>query len=147
MRHFIKLILILLLTAPLFISCNDDKTEPYNLLVVGNGGDFTGYYILLYNGESKIKGFNGDQGEGDEASLYQYEKEIDEIDKIDVYVTRLVSTTSLSVKIYKYDKEVAEEYLAGDSTGSTSSVTMTLPLSYDGSSGDDDDDDTDTTTR
>lgn len=132
MKTFRNLILTILFITASFTGCNDEGENPFLLTIVGNGGNFTGYYQLLNEGDLKTREFSGElSGQ----SLYLFEEEIDEIDKIDVYATRLDVTTALSIKLYRYDKEVASEYRGADNAGDTT-VEMSLRLSYETTSSD-----------
>ncbi len=135
-------IFILFIVAIILFACDSDGEDPYDLIVIGSGsgteidtGYFYGSYLRYYDGDPSYESFEGTlDSTSDNYKTYKYQIEIKNIDTIDIYVNRKYSSTQLTVKLYKTDKELAEAYLSASTTGTTS-TNNSLTLKYEASTG------------
>ena len=96
LKHFIA---CLFLIPVLMLSCSDEGIT-IKLMVVSNVKGFSGYYIV--NGDT-IDYFSATENAYDTA---MYEKEIDDVEYLEVSATTKQDATSIEIKVYRDDKKV-----------------------------------------
>ena len=87
------------------LSCYDQEQSEYILTVDGYKDNFTGYYKI--DGHH-VKNFKGTEAHVDEKgnALYCFDKELSDFTSIKVYAFKDSRKCSLTVSIWKDDKEV-----------------------------------------
>jgi hypothetical protein len=114
---------ILLIMACCVLSCSDEAYDPIEFKIVCVGGDFEGYYIV--DGGS-LKAIENPIGVG--SNTFQFEKEIDELDYLEISATiESNKNASITIKIYRDDEKVKEATLSVDEDDDN----RTLELDYD----------------
>ncbi len=96
LKHFIA---CLFLIPVLMLSCSDEGIT-IKLMVVSNVKGFSGYYIV--NGDT-IDYFSATENA---YGIAMYEKEIDDVEYLEVSATTKQDATSIEIKVYRDDKKV-----------------------------------------
>ena len=96
LKHFIA---CLFLIPVLMLSCSDEGIT-IKLMVVSNVKGFSGYYIV--NGDT-IDYFSATENA---YGIAMYEKEIDDVEYLEVSATTRQDATSIEIKVYRDDKKV-----------------------------------------
>ena len=117
--HFVKYIL-LILTFSLFLSCNDDPDE-YKLKVICIDSQISGFYVV---DAGSTQTFTGTMILN---NTYEFEREFEDIETLEVTATKEKGDASLSIKIYKNQRIVKEKTLGSDDT---SDPELDLQLVY-----------------
>ncbi|MEJ5361440.1 MAG: hypothetical protein WBK20_00820 [Spirochaetota bacterium] len=96
-----QLILLILLSITLipFISCADEPVK-IKLMVISTVKGFNGYYIV--NGDTPVP-FSATE---DAYGIALFEKEIEDVDYLEVSATTVDGATSIEIKVYKDNKKV-----------------------------------------
>ena len=120
---FISILLILLLHA-LLISCDDVGFDPIKFKIICVGANFNGYYIV--DGGS-TKPIDSTDTEILSANTYQYEKEIKELDFLEISATiEGTDSASITIKIYRDNIRVKETTM----DVAQDEINRTLKLDY-----------------
>jgi hypothetical protein len=112
-------ILFIHLLSALLISCDDIEYDPIKFKIICVGANFNGYYIV--DGGS-TKSFDSTDTEILSSNTYQYEREIKELDFIEISATiEGTSSASITIKIYRDKIRVKETTMdvAQDETNRT----------------------------
>lgn len=96
-----RLLLIILIAVTLipFIACEDEPVK-IKLMVISTVKGFNGYYIA--NGDTPVP-FSATE---DAYGIALYEKEIEDVDYLEVSATTLDGATSIEIKVYRDNKKV-----------------------------------------
>ena len=124
MKRLTLLLVIAFISA--FISCSDDKdTIKFKVLCTGTTNpDFTGFYIV--NGGSTTNITAVQVG----GSTYEFEKEIKDLDYLEVVATKSKDDSSLTIKVYRDDIRVKEASLDANYPSSDPESTLRLDYQY-----------------
>lgn len=111
---------IVILSNIFIISCSEEN-EPIKVMVISNGGSFSGYYL---KDADTITPFLPSLNTG---NMFIYNKEIEIEDNIEVSVTTEATATSVEIKIYRDKNLVKSVSQTGDGTTSIdASLVYTL---------------------
>jgi len=97
-KYFL-IIILLLFTCGTLISCQDEP-DKIKLMVISTVKGFHGYYIV--NGGS-INTFSATE---DAYGIAVYEKELEDVDYLEVSATTEDGATSIEIKVYRNNKKV-----------------------------------------
>ncbi|MDH7553524.1 MAG: hypothetical protein QHH74_07705 [Spirochaetota bacterium] len=100
--HIVKrLLLVILIAVTLitFIACEDEPVK-IKLMVISTVKGFTGYYIV--NGDTPVP-FSATE---DAYGIALFEKEIEDVDYLEVSATTFDGATSIEIKVYSDNKKV-----------------------------------------
>lgn len=120
---FISILLILLLSA-LLISCDDVGFDPIKFKIICVGANFNGYYIVDGGSTKPIDSTDTETLSG---NTYQYEKEIKELDFLEISATiEGTDSASITIKIYRDKIRVKETTM----DVAQDEINRTLKLDY-----------------
>lgn len=120
---FISILLILLLHA-LLISCDDVGFDPIKFKIICVGANFNGYYIVDGGSTKPIDSTDTETLSG---NTYQYEKEIKELDFLEISATiEGTDSASITIKIYRDKIRVKETTM----DVAQDEINRTLKLDY-----------------
>ena len=120
---FISILLILLLHA-LLISCDDVGFDPIKFKIICVGANFNGYYIVDGGSTKPIDSTDTETLSG---NTYQYEKEIKELDFLEISATiEGTDSASITIKIYRDNIRVKETTM----DVAQDEINRTLKLDY-----------------
>lgn len=118
-----RLPVILLFIACCVLSCSDEAYDPIDFKIICVGGEFEGYYIVDGGSLTAI-----DNPVGVGTNTFQFEKEIDELDYLEISATiEANKSASITIKIYRDDVKVKEASLSV----AEDDDNRTLELDYD----------------
>lgn len=100
--------------------CSDAPKDPITIRAISDQ-DFTGYYIVNGGNTSPIGGANVVQN----GTVWEFNQEIEELDSVEVLVTRNGASTYIKIMIYRKRDKVKEKTL--DTAGSW---VLTLEYNY-----------------
>lgn len=121
----ISLILIHLLSA-LLISCDNVEFDPIKFKIICTGANFNGHYIV---DGGPTKTFDSTDTEILSANTYQYEKEIKELDFLEISATiEGTDSASITIKIYRDKIRVKETTM--DVVKDATNRTLKLDYEY-----------------
>ncbi len=96
--------------------CSEIANTQVDIKVIGVGTNFTGFYI---KDDSTPQGIDGTI---DAYGNYIFEKEIKDLDNIEVHVERLTTARTLQIKIYRDGDKVKESSLESSETSTNKLV-------------------------
>ena len=125
MKSTINILTAILLTlTPLILSCSEDQ-DPIKFKVTCTGGNFSGYYIVDGGATNTF------EGTLIENEIHEFEKEIEDIDTLEVSATKIDPQPLLEIRIYRDSTKVKEISIESNETISGSDdYKYTVLLDY-----------------
>ena len=130
MKKNINIILIPLLLLSFFsfsgFNCEEGGIE---LRVIGTDGGFTGYYIIIKDGDKKETFFEGRTA--DAQGFFVFSRNLGTFKQVEISVTKDMPTSTMDIYLYNQNGDIIQKVNnASCSAGSTVTCTNSSTMSY-----------------